>query len=142
MTTTDTFPSITEIATTIEEMVNKIPSNDPFSTEATLFGCDEDGAYILASGDNPYDVLADTPKPKQVIAVALLVSGWASPYDGDDEVRPSQHPERIRIRLVTAIGNDGMSTIMRRADKPNEIEDLGGDGTGALRDALEEWWGQ
>lgn len=135
-------PTIQQVALTIDEMVTNTPSNDPFDMEATLFGCDHDGAYILASGGDPYSVLADTPKPSKITAMALLVTGWASPHNGDDDVRPSQHPERIRIRLVTAVGYDGFATVMRRADKPNEVEEMGSEGTGALRDALADWWEQ
>lgn len=135
-------PTIQQVARTIDEVVANTPSNDPFSMEATMYGCDEDGAYILASGDNPYDVLADTPKPSKITAMAFVVTGWASPNTENEDVRPSEHPERIRVRLVTAVGYDGFATVMRRADQPNEVEDLGDEGTGALRDALEEWWGQ
>ena len=135
-------PTIQQVARTIDEMVANTPSNDPFSMEATLYGCDEDGAYILASGDNPYDVLMDTPKPSKITAMAFVVTGWASPTSENETVRPSEHPERIRVRLVTAVGYDGFATVMRRADQPNEVEDMGDEGTGALRDALEEWWGQ
>lgn len=141
MTPIGTNPTITELAMLVEDMVNRIPSDDPFSTDATLFGIDREGAYIIGSGRDPYEVLENTPKPHKAIAVALLVSGWASPIT-DEEIRPSQHPERIRIRLVNAIGDHGMSTVMRRADQPDDVEDLGSDGEGALRDAMEAWWAQ
>jgi hypothetical protein len=71
--------------------------------------------------------------------MAFVVTGWASPTT-DNDTPPSQHPERIRIRLVTAVGYDGFATVMRRADQPDEVEDMGDEGEGALRDALEAWW--
>ena len=133
--------TVTQIAKTIDEIVANTPSNDPFSMEATLFGCDDDGAYILASGRDPYEVLCDTPKPSKITAMAFVVTGWASPLnENGDDVLPSQHPDRIRIRLVTAVGYDGFATVMRRADQPDEVNDMGEEGTGALRDALEAWW--
>jgi hypothetical protein len=132
-------PTIQQVALTIDEMVANTPSNDPFSMEATLFGCDDDGAYILASGRDPYEVLCNTPKPSRITAMAFVVTGWASPTT-DNDTPPSQHPERIRIRLVTAVGYDGFATVMRRADQPDEVEDMGDEGEGALRDALEAWW--
>lgn len=131
-------PTIQQVALTIDEMVANTPSNDPFSMEATLFGCDHDGAYILASGGDPYEVLSETPKPSKITAMAFVVTGWASPTT--DDTPPSQHPDRIRIRLVTAVGYDGFRTIMRRADQPDEVQDLGDEGEGGLRDALEAWW--
>jgi hypothetical protein len=31
---------------------------------------------------------------------------------------------------------------MRRANTPDEVEDMGSEGAGALREALSDWWEQ
>jgi hypothetical protein len=136
--------TIDKVATTVDELVHRT-ADDQFEMKARLYGCDPDGAYILGEGDDPYDLLWVTDKPENIDAMALVVTGWASPYNGEDKdnmVAPSKHPERIRIRLVTCLGYEGFATIMRRADKPEEVTNMGDEGEGALRDALEAWWGR
>lgn len=130
--------SITQIAKTIDELVQR-ELDDPFQTEPRLYGCDHDGAYLLNTNGDPYDLLWTSKKPETATAVAMVVTGYASPICDENE-RPSQHPDRIRIRLVVCIGLDGFATIMRRADKPHEPEDMGDEGQGSMRDALEAWW--
>lgn len=139
MTTT-----IDKIATTVDELVHRT-ADDPFQMEARLYGCDPDGAYLLGENSDAYALLWGTNKPENIDAMALVVTGWASPYKGKDKdnmVAPSKHPERIRIRLVTCVGHEGFATVMRRADNPDEAESMGNDGEGALRNALEAWWGR
>ena len=134
--------TITQIAKTVDEIVHRT-APDKFGMEATLFGCDDDGAYLLGVDNNPYELLWGSKRPDHIKAIALVVTGWASPYkDDSDNVLPSQHPERIRIRMVVCKGIDGFSTILRRADQPDEAEDMGDEGMGSLRDAMEAWWAQ
>ena len=132
--------SITAIAKTIDELVHKT-SADPFTLSALLYGCDDDGAYLLSSGDNPYELLETTSRPDSLNAVALVITGFAAP-NNDGEIRPSEHPERIRVRLVNCMSAEGFTTIMRRANTPDEVEDMGSDGIGAIREAIEDWWAQ
>ncbi len=132
--------SISTIAKTIDELVHKT-SADPFTMSALLYGCDNDGAYLLSSGDNPYELLEMTSRPDSLNAVALVITGFASPIN-DENIPPSKHPKRIRVRLVNCMSAEGFTTIMRRANTPDEIEDMGNDGIGAIREAIEEWWAQ
>lgn len=131
--------NISTIAKTVDELVHRT-ADDQFEMEATLYGCDDDGAYILGVGNDPYDLLGMVDRPDNLNAVALVVTGYASP--AGDNTRPSQHPERIRVRLVNCKGIDGFSTVMRRADTPDEVEDMGDEGVGSLRDAMELWWAE
>ncbi len=130
--------TITQIAKTVDEIVHRT-APDKFGMEATLFGCDDDGAYLLGVNGDPYQLLWTSNRPDHIKAIALVVTGWASPTDGED-IAPSKHPERVRIRLVVCNGIDGFSTVMRRADTPDEAEVMGDEGTGSLRDAMEAWW--
>ena len=131
--------TITAIAKTIDELVHRT-ADDKFQMDARLYGCDHDGAYLLGEAPNPYDLLDFINRPEQLDAVALVVTGYASPQ-GDD-IPPSQHPKRMRVRLVVCKGIDGFSNIMRNEATPDEVKDLGDGGVGVMRDALEEWWAQ
>jgi hypothetical protein len=134
--------NITAMAMTIDELVHN-HADSPFQIDALLYACDEDGAYLLGSNPNPYELLEQTERPSYINAVALVMVGYASPHNPESpNVRPSQHPERMRVRIVTMKTIDGFANIMRREDDPDEFQDLGGDGQGAICDALNEWWEQ
>lgn len=134
--------NITAMAMTIDDLVHN-HTDDPFKIDALLYACDNDGAYLLGTNPNPYELLEETERPSYINAVALVMVGYASPHNPESpNVRPSQHPERMRVRIVTMKTIDGFSNIMRREDEPDEAQDLGGDGVGAICDALNEWWEQ
>lgn len=134
--------NITAMAMTIDDLVHN-HADDPFQIDALLYACDNDGAYLLGSNPNPYELLEETERPSCINAVALVMVGYASPHNPESpNVRPSQHPERMRVRIVTMKTIDGFANIMRREDDPEERQDLGGDGVGAICDALNEWWEQ
>ena len=134
--------NITAMAMTIDDLVHN-HTDDPFNIDALLYACDNDGAYLLGKNPNPYELLEETKRPSYINAVALVMVGYASPHNPESpNVRPSQHPERMRVRIVTMKTIDGFSNIMRREDEPDEAQDLGGDGVGAICDALNEWWEQ
>ena len=132
--------NITAMAMTIDDLVHN-HADDPFNIDALLYACDNDGAYLLGSNPNPCELLEETERPSYINAVALVMVGYASPHNTESpNVRPSEHPERFRIRIVTMKTIDGFSNIMRREDDPDETQDLGSDGQGAICDALDEWW--
>ena len=134
--------NITAMAMTIDDLVHN-HADDPFNIDALLYACDNDGAYLLGKNPNPYELLEETERPSYINAVALVMVGYASPHNPESpNVRPSQHPERMRVRIVTMKTIDGFSNIRRREDEPDEAQDLGGDGVGAICDALNEWWEQ
>jgi len=128
--------TLTAIAHTVNDKVCR-DMDDHYNFEARLYGCDPDGVYLLGTDGDPYDLLANTPRPVGLTAVALVATGWASPIS--DEGRPSEHPERIRVRIVACKGMDSFTTLMAREDTP-EATDMGDEGEGGLRDALEAWW--
>ena len=132
--------SITTIAKTVDELVHRAAA-DPFTMSALLYGCDNDGAYLLGSAENPYELLEMIDRPDSLNAVALVITGFASPIN-DENIPPSKHPERIRVRIVNCKSDEGFTTIMRRANTPDEVEDMGSEGVGALREALSDWWEQ
>lgn len=138
---------ITTMARTIDTIVERETGDNRFNIDAILYGCDNDGAYLIESGhDDPYDVIAVADRPSDLIGAALVVCGWASPYSQDDRdnpVRPSEHPSRIRVRVVVCITDQGFSTMIRRADCDQQADQtviLSEQPQGALAQVLSDWW--
>jgi len=82
---------------------------------------------------------------REVLGIALLTTGWASPlpadYDGDGSSipAPSQHPERRRVECLVFHGWGGASACVRfDDDKENEIISSGGVGT--LANEMQDLW--
>ena len=75
-------------------------------------------------------------------AAAVLTCGWAAPVDDENEsdVPPSVHPRRRRVRLVVVVGDDGVGSVLRFADTPDEIVTDPGNAKGSLADAVERLW--
>ena len=73
-------------------------------------------------------------------AIALYTCGWGAPIkddsDYDDEVAPSQHPERKRIVLLVCVNNLGEKVSPMRVGDDKELVTTH-DGRGALMDAME-----
>ena len=96
----------------------------------------------LAIGD-PYAFLDEVEvDPDRTPALALVVNGWASPSDGRlPGVRPSRHPDRMRVRSVVVVTPDGRQmTALRRRGAGAEPW-LDGSGDGPMMRALQwVWW--
>jgi len=75
-------------------------------------------------------------------AAAVLTCGWAAPVDdgGDDDMPPSLHPRRRRVRLVVVVGDAGVGSVLRFADTPDEFITDPGNAKGSLADAVEQLW--
>ena len=73
---------------------------------------------------------------------SVLTCGWAAPLakdnNDDDQVAPSQHPERRRVRLVVTATTSGVASVLRFKDKPNEKTTDEGTARGSLADAIQK----
>ena len=123
-----------------------------------------DGALrisFLAEHGDVYELL-DAPGSaiaRMFDAAVVLTCGWAAPVDGrpgggpgdtraagagrggtDDDVPPSEHPDRRRVRLVVAISDDGVASVLRFADAPDRVVTDAGAARGSLADAIETMW--
>lgn len=69
---------------------------------------------------------------------ALVTSGWAAPLseDGTVDTAPSQHADRRRVRLTVTLTLDGVASVMRFSDDPDNTITDPGQATGALADAV------
>jgi hypothetical protein len=126
--------------------------------DATGIASHQDGALrisFLAEHGDVYELL-DAPSSaiaRMFDVAVVLTCGWAAPLNRDenddearlddeirDEVPPSQHPLRRRVRLVVAVCDKGVSSVLRFADTPNDIVTDAGAARGSLADAVKDLW--
>ena len=113
----------------------------------------EDGALritFLAEHGDVYELI-DAPTSaivRMFDAAVVLTCGWAAPIDRSDKndhddhenLPPSQHPQRRRVRLVVVVGDQGVGSVLRFADTPKEIVTDAGSARGSLADAVNNLW--
>lgn len=102
-----------------------------------------DDVVLVDEDENPYRLLRRTRHHAPVLAGCLVATGWCAPFDLDDdiqEVPPSSHPLRERVRLTVAISDMGIASVLRRSDRPDHVLPLPNRGMGDLPDVLEAWW--
>lgn len=72
-------------------------------------------------------------------AFGLVTTGWAAPsaeHDGDG-VKPSEHPERVRVRLFSFCDTGGrITSSLRFANKEGEVTYDENQARGSMRDAM------
>ncbi|MDA2964377.1 MAG: hypothetical protein O2996_04315 [Actinomycetota bacterium] len=105
---------------------------------------------FLAEHGDVYELL-DAPSSaiaRMFDAAVVLTCGWAAPIDRDEspanedssEVPPSQHPQRRRVRLVVSVCDNGVASVLRFADTPDDIVTDAGSARGSLADAVNNLW--
>lgn len=132
------------------EIAEYLDDMDMFGIESTeiktagLYSVRGEVTELVAEHGDVYEML-DAPEATLVArlsdAVVVRTSGWASPIaDGDDPeagVRPSEHPQRRRVRLlVVAKAGETASALRFTDDWENPIFDEG-QATGSLADAVQ-----
>lgn len=98
---------------------------------------------FLAEHGDVYELLeAPTSSVVRMFdAAAVLTSGWAAPIDdGEDGVAPSRHPERRRVRLLVVVCDEGVASVLRFADTPDDVITDAGAARGSLADAVTHLW--
>lgn len=104
--------------------------------------------------DGSYAVLA-----RAFDAACVVTTGWGAPVhdcrssdlrcddcDGspsatcDEAVRPSEHPDRFRLVICTAVSDDGLCSVVRDSRRPDDPVEMPERGEGMLPDALETMW--
>lgn len=115
---------------------------DPYQAEnAVLFLMDADGrVHELSRYKDVYDGLQETSRvalQDNHVAVGVFTTGWAAPFNGDQppERAPSEHPNRVRVQLCTALDREFRSvSVIQMSDRDDTIVEGGGEGP--LADAL------
>ena len=139
-----------EIFTAVDEQVEKyvVKNFDDIFTlgKAQLFGIDiykTVDPIVQKIGDHKdvYEMMS----PMNAIlgadydAFGLVTTGWAAPTVGgkDDGVKPSEHPERVRVRLFSFCDTDGrVTSSLRFANKEGEVTYDENQARGSMRDAM------
>lgn len=138
----------------LEQAVNAMlrlayPEEDQFELpEAILLGFSFGKELVFDCIDSSGDIYELLHNPANKIGaslfdvVAVVTCGWAAPLGPTGEVSeilPSDHPDRVRVRLTLIAGDDGICSTMRFANTPDDL-DINGSGRGPLADALAAFW--
>jgi hypothetical protein len=99
---------------------------DPDDAEGLAFGF-----RVLPEGSHPLDHLLGFVAPPAWWALGLVCYGWASPPT--DGARPSAHPDRRRVRVVTLLARDGEERSTASLDDGTVVDEPG---VGTVADAL------
>ncbi len=108
--------------------------NDPEWPGRTTFGL-----RTLAPGEHPLDHLLGFVAPKAWTGMGVVCFGWAAPAEDADlgrgtaTARPSAHPDRRRVRVITLIDRRGREQATASLDDGTVIDEPG---SGTVTDAL------
>lgn len=80
------------------------------------------GLKDLPEDAHPVDELWGFEAPPSWLAMGVVTFGWASPMDG---VRPSQHPERTRVRATILMTRDGRQVTTASFEDGTAIDEPG-----------------
>ena len=99
----------------------------------------------VAKAGNVYELLENRKTITDIgnaESFTVLTCGWAAPLakddNDDDQVEPSKHPERRRVRLAVSVNRSGVASVLRFQDNPNETIVDEGTARGSLADAVKQ----
>ena len=134
-----------ELAKSVEQNLNDYKKLGFEMKQACLYGVDTDGLIALGYQHNDIYELLDGSEVADLLTVyshvAVATTGWASPMTDDEmanDLPPSQHKDRRRVRLVVVADKDGMASVLRFSDEPDRVITDEGKALGSLADALME----
>jgi hypothetical protein len=134
-----------ELAKRVEKNLNDYKRVGFTMSMACLYGVDTDGLIALGYQHNDIYELLDGSDVADLLTVyshvAVATTGWASPITDDEvanDVPPSEHKDRRRVRLVVVADKDSMASVLRFSDEPDTVITDEGKALGALADALME----
>ena len=115
---------------------------------ASIYYLDDNGdAEFLSSNGDVYNLLKDENVLEALTAFKeprfiVVTCGWASPLNkSDEDLAPSQHPDRRRVRLSLAVDDKNIISVIRfKDDKGNPQTETNGSGT--LADECRELYNQ
>lgn len=109
-----------------------------WDSPASVWFWNEDSSQwnsIEESYEDPYDLIPALAIHGYHGASMFVVYGWAAPYVQNDEyTRPSQHPEKMRVRSFTYVNGENISTSYQIMGKP--IEEVDASPEGAIIDSI------
>ncbi len=105
--------------------------DDGGAARATFVGEDVDIDRLI---EGPAGVVA-----RSFDAAAVVSTGWGAP-EAVDGMRPSEHPDRRRVRVVAVVSDPGVRSVTRFADAPEAPIVMAERGMGRVIDGLEALW--
>lgn len=102
---------------------------------------DNDGTPVLGidfvqTGCDIYELLDNVVTDKKFNHYAVFTTGWACPRNDDEDIAPSQHPERKRVQLLHITSRDGVSASAMRMGYETELMLDDGKAQGSLAEAM------
>jgi hypothetical protein len=92
------------------------------------------GFRELGGGEHPLDHLLGFVAPESWSAIGLVCYGWASPPAPEGSGgRPSEHPDRRRVRVVTLLDRSGDERATATLDDGTVVDEPG---SGMVSDAM------
>ena len=141
---TTTSPSPIDVCRYLEEELDESFEDTLKLQKQRLFAIhtrDNQMVHELAfeHGD-PYEILMNQPVVLDAEAFALVMTGWMSKIaDGDEEIDMDDE-ERIRVRIITAVNDQGVSCLVRQYENKDEPMSFEDGGEGMFPDALKVYW--
>ena len=96
---------------------------------------------VVAQADSPYELMDALAVHGIAHGAVLAIRGWGAPVEdpGDvNNIRPSKHPERMRIVMYLHIQNDNGVLTVALHPRDEELKVMSEAGVGALADAINE----
>jgi hypothetical protein len=137
---------VVELAEATYHELGKEEEGDNFSMkQAKAFAVEVGGTIrIIGTHGDVYELLESLSNRKLLatdVAVGVETCGWACPIkegvDDDEQIAPSQHPDRRRVRLISLVTRKyEMASAMGFADTPDEVITDDGSARGTLAEEL------
>jgi hypothetical protein len=137
---------VVELAKATYHELGKEEEGDNFSMkEAKAFAVEVGGTIrIIGAHGDVYELLESLSNRKLLatdVAVGVETCGWACPIqegvDDDEQIAPSQHPDRRRVRLISLVTRKyETASAMGFADTPDEVITDDGSARGTLAEEL------
>ena len=148
-----TYQTLVEVATKVatDNFTKEIPQKENSFAKVAPLLFDDFGDPVVVEADaeygaDVYDLLGSIESKARYNYYAVFTCGWASPINKDrdenDQVAPSQHPERRRVQLVLVTSRDGKQASAMRFDNDTELVTDDGNARGSLAEAFADIFSQ
>lgn len=146
--TKNTYLTLLEVAKQVatDNFTDEIPQKGrSFAKVAPLLFDDRGNPVVVEAdadyGGDVYELLESVKTKAKYNHYAVFTCGWASPINKDqdkmnDQVAPSQHPERRRVQLVLVTSRKGKQASAMRFDNDTELVTDDGNARGSLAEAF------
>jgi hypothetical protein len=125
----DTLESTTSKLFAVDYVRGEVPAIRQIAEDGDIYGMLDDTLNAVMLFDSGYN------------GFAVVTTGWAAPInkDDDDEIAPSHHPERKRVRLMTMMHNGKMGSSIRFTGDETVTYDEG-NAMGSLASAMQDMY--